>query len=124
MPDPDPFIIIEGIAVFRPAGEVSLGQGIQLVTAAVERAREQRIGRLLVNTSGLKGFEAPSLGTRYFFAHEWARAAGGQLAMALVARPEMIDPQKFGVAVAKSAGLQGDVFTTEEEALAWLRRLG
>ncbi len=124
MPDPDPFIIIEGFAVFRPTGQMSLGQGIQLVTSAVTRARERGIRRLLVNTAGVTGFEPPSLGTRYFFAHEWARAAGGQLAMAIVARPEMIDPKKFGIAVAESAGLRSDVFATEEEAFAWLRRLG
>jgi hypothetical protein len=41
-----------------------------------------------------------------------------------VARLEMIDPRKFGVAVAATAGLKADVFVTEEEAVAWLRQLG
>jgi hypothetical protein len=124
MKDPDSFITSEGITVIRLAGKVSLAQGIEQVTLAISRARAQGVRRLLVNTSGLTGFDPPRVGTRYFFAHEWARAAGGQLSIAMVARPEMIDPQKFGIAVANSAGLRSDVFVTEEEALAWLRNLG
>ena len=113
----------DGFPAFRPVGEVSLQQGIELVTAALTAARQQGIRQLLVNTTGLTGFASPSLGSRYFFVHEWARAAQGQVSVAMVARPEMIDPQKFGVAVATSAGLTTDVFTSEAEAVAWLRRL-
>jgi preprotein translocase subunit YajC len=39
----------------------------------------------------------------------------------MVARAEMIDPKKFGVTVAANSGLVGDVFESEEKALAWLR---
>jgi hypothetical protein len=38
----------------------------------------------------------------------------------MVARAEMIDPQKFGVTVAALRGLVSNVFTTEVEARAWL----
>ena len=41
----------------------------------------------------------------------------------MVARAEMIDPQKFGVTVAENLGLITDVFTLQAEALAWLRAL-
>jgi hypothetical protein len=40
----------------------------------------------------------------------------------MVARPDMIDPQKFGVTVARNAGLTGEVSESEEEARAWLQR--
>ena len=40
--------------------------------------------------------------------------------MAIVARPELIDPQKIGVLMAQNRGATGDVFTTEAAALAWL----
>ena len=33
---------------------------------------------------------------------------------------EMIDPGKFGVIVARNAGMNADVFADEPEALAWL----
>ena len=66
-------------------------------------------------------FDSPDIATRYFFIHEWARAAGGCVFVVLVARPEMIDPQKFGVTVAANAGLTSEVFDSEEEARAWLQ---
>jgi hypothetical protein len=41
----------------------------------------------------------------------------------MVARPEMIDPEKFGVTVGRNNGLVCDVFPSEPEAEAWLRNL-
>jgi hypothetical protein len=40
--------------------------------------------------------------------------------MAMVVRPEMMDPDKFEVTVATNRGLIGNVFDSEKEALAWL----
>lgn len=118
------FEMVGDHAVFRPTGEVSLLQAIQMVTAAIAFAREQHVRKLMVVTSGLTGFEPPSLAARYFFIHEWARAAGGSVRVAVVAKPEMIDPQKFGVTVAATSGLIGDVFASEDEAIAWLQIVG
>jgi hypothetical protein len=112
--------IFEDYAVFRPTGRVSLERAIDVVRTAIASARECRIGKLLVDTSGLTGFEPPSIAHRYFFFHDWARAAEREVRLALVVRPELIDPQKFGRTVAANAGFITDVFTTEEEALAWL----
>lgn len=75
---------------------------------------------LLVVTSDLTGFEPPSIFDRYDFVRKWARVAGGAVRVAMVARPEMIDPRKFGVTVAANHGLIADVFESEDEALAWL----
>ena len=116
------FQVNADFAAFRPVGQVTLAQGVERVTAIISHTRQLGIRKLLVVTSGLTGFASPSVGTRYFFIHEWARAAGGQVTIAMVARAEMIDPQKFGVSVANSAGLNTDVFTTEDEAVAWLQR--
>ncbi|MDX1440414.1 MAG: hypothetical protein R3284_10985, partial [Rubricoccaceae bacterium] len=55
-----------------------------------------------------------------FFIHEWAEAAHGAVRVALLARPEMLDPERFGVTVAANLGFTADAFTSEEEALAWL----
>ncbi len=38
----------------------------------------------------------------------------------MVARPEWIDPQKFGVIVAANRGFDANVFPKEAEAIAWL----
>jgi hypothetical protein len=40
--------------------------------------------------------------------------------VAVVARPELIDPQKIGVLMAQNRGVNGDVFSTESAAIAWL----
>ena len=40
--------------------------------------------------------------------------------LAMVVRPEMMDPEKFEVTVATNRGLDGNVFDSEKDALAWL----
>jgi hypothetical protein len=73
-----------------------------------------------VNVSGLTGFDSPSVTQRYFFVERWALVAGARVRVAMVARAEMIHPQKFGVMVAQNRGLDSDVFDSEAEAIAWL----
>jgi hypothetical protein len=74
-----------------------------------------------VVTLGLAGFQPPNVIQRYCFIHEWATASGYSVRVAIVAHPEMIDPQKFGVTVALNVGFASDVFASEVEALVWLR---
>jgi hypothetical protein len=107
-------------AVYRPAGEVSLEQAVQLVTSAVAFARVQNIEKLLLDVTGLTGFEMPSAAARCVFVQEWAMFAESRVRIAVVGRPEIIDSQKIGVAVARKFDLIGDIFDSEEEALAWL----
>jgi hypothetical protein len=40
--------------------------------------------------------------------------------LAMVVRPEMVDPDNFEVTVARNRGLMGNVFDSEKDALAWL----
>ncbi len=108
-------------ALFRPTGQCTLKQAVDWVTSAIAFAREQRIRKLLAVTSDLSGFQPPSVGERYFFIQEWAQAARGFVRVAIVARPEMIDREKFGVTVAANVGLISDIFVSEQEALAWLQ---
>ena len=123
MHEPEHFEIVDDIGIFRPAGHVSLNQMVQLVTSAITFARDQNIRRLLVVTSALFGFEAPSAIARFEFIQEWAYASGGVVRVALVARPEMIDPQKFGVIVAANRGLVANIFVSEPEAITWLQNV-
>lgn len=110
----------DGYAVFRATGETTLGGAVALVTSAINAAREQGIKKLLVDITGLIGFEPPSAGERYLFVAEWARAARGVVRMALIAERRMIDPGKYGVSVAHSLGFAADAFITEHAALEWL----
>jgi hypothetical protein len=121
MSKPEQLEILADHSIFRPTGQISLDAAVQLVTSAITFAREQHIRKLMVVTTGLTGFKPPDIVTRYFFIHEWARAAAARVCVAVVARPEMIDPQKFGIIVAANAGLISDVFESEEKALAWLQ---
>jgi hypothetical protein len=114
------FQIAEGYAAYRPAGEVSIEQAIELLSRAVAFARENQILRLLVNGTGLSGFEEPKLWERFLLGEQAANAAKSAVVLAMVARAEWIDRDKFGVLVARNRGLLCDVFSSETEALSWL----
>ena len=74
---------------------------------------------------GLTGYQPPTVFARYAMATRWAQSAGATLRTAMVARPELIDPQKIGALMVQNRGVIGDVFASEIEALAWLdARLG
>ena len=115
------FEMVGDHAEYRPTRELSLGQATRLITSAIDFARERQVKRLMVVTLGLTGFKPPNVVERYYFIHEWAKASANLVRVAVVAHPEMIDPEKFGVTVAFNLGFDSDVFTSEEEALAWLR---
>jgi len=68
------FKIMGDHAEYRPTGDVSLSQAVQLVASALVFAREQHIGKLLVVTSELTGFRPPLIADRYFFIKEWAKS--------------------------------------------------
>jgi hypothetical protein len=115
--------ITDGIAIHRPVGEVTLPQAVQSVVSAIASAREQNIHKLLTVLTGLTGFASPSVAARYQLVKDGAAASGGMVRVAMVIRPEMFDPQKIGVLVGRHIGLVCDVFTSEPEAMAWLRGL-
>ena len=119
--DPPHFVIERGHGAYRPTGDVTFDQVVALVRAAIAAARRHQLGDLLVDTTALTGFPSPDSFERFLAAVEWAREAAGGLRLAMVARAEMIDPQKFGVLVARNRGLSSNIFPTEPEARAWLK---
>lgn len=123
MIEPDNFEIAEEHAAFRPTGQVTIEQAIQLVADGIASAKQRGICKLMVNICGLTGFESPPIGLRYFFVREWAQIACGTMCIAMVAPQEIIDPQKFGITAAANAGLTANVFTSEQEAFDWLQSI-
>lgn len=107
-------------AFYRPVGKVSFEQAVTMVAGAMKEARELGCLSILVNTNGLTGISPPSIFARHALAVKWAESAGARLHVALVARPELIDPEKIGVLMAQNRGVSGDVFTNEVAALIWL----
>jgi hypothetical protein len=114
------FEIVGKRAFYRPIGKVSFEQAVEMVAAAMKQAREHEVGSLMVNTLGLTGLAPPTIFARHALAVRWAESAGSLLHVAMVARPELIDPQKIGVLMAQNRGVSGDVFTSEVTAIAWL----
>src|SRR6266550_4196662 len=90
----------EGMCQFRPRGESSLVEVVGLITEAIAFCRDRRIDKLLVVSDGLLGVSIPTLVDRFLMVEEWAQTARGMVVAAIVARPEYIHPQKFGVKVA------------------------
>ena len=116
---PENFEVRPNYSYYRPTGQVSLEQATQLMTRALEYALAQNIKKLLVNATDL-AMPIPTLPDRFFAVREWAQVAGGRVRLSVVLSPEIIDPEKFGVLVARNAGLMANIFTSEPEALEWL----
>ena len=114
----------EGICRFRPRGECSLVQAVDLINRAIAYCRDQQVAKLLVNGTDLVGVSVPSLVDRFLMVEEWAQEAKGMVVVVLVAHAEHIHPEKFGVKVAADFGLTLDVYTSETDALKWLFSVG
>ena len=108
-------------AYYRPAGKMTLEQAVELVDQTIAYVRDRQIPKLFINCKGLIGIRSPSLPERYFIIRQWAATGRGVVQIALVIHSEMMDPEQFGVTVARNAGLNADVFPDEPEALAWIR---
>lgn len=120
MKELDGFVVEEGRGLYRPVGTVPFDEAVALVRAAIETARSHRVRDLLVDTTALSGFPSPTTFQRFLAAVSWSDEAKGGVRLAMVAKEEMIDPQKFGVTVAINRGLVSNIFTTEATARAWL----
>jgi hypothetical protein len=117
----DFFQVLPEFAVFRPTGSSYLEEGIEAITAAILLARERKQPKLLIDVSIVVGLESPSVTARYWMLRKWADASEDKVILAVIAPPEMIDWQKFGVTSGQNAGLICEVFTSEAGAVAWLR---
>ncbi|MES2464086.1 MAG: hypothetical protein V4671_26230, partial [Armatimonadota bacterium] len=106
----DHYEVLTDYAVFHPTGEVTLAEAVELVTQAIVLTRTQEIRKLFVSTLGLTGFPVPTLAERFFLIGEWAEASRGMVRVAMVARPEIIDPEKIGVLMGNNRGFNAEIF--------------
>ena len=120
---PEHFELTEKFACYRPIGEVSLEEAIELVDNAIRFCRDNGIGSLLADVRSLTGFPSPSVTDRFWFASRWAETSNGKVVLAMVQRPDTIVPDKIGVTFATNRGLLVDVFTQEADAVRWLRSI-
>jgi hypothetical protein len=117
---PEHFEIGEGHAIHRPEGNVSLQEALELLSQAVEYCRENGIRRLLIDTTKLTGFGEPRTVERFSVGERLALDARAAVKVAVVGRPEVIDPARFGVTVARNRGFFSKAFSSELEAWTWL----
>ena len=113
--------VVDGIACFRVVGTCRLPLAGGFVMSALEQAIQGQHSGCLIDASELDGFGSPSVATRHQVVRAWAERARGLVAVALVLRSAVIDPEKIGVIAGRNHGLQCDVFDDVDEARAWLR---
>lgn len=117
---PERFEIGEGHAIHRPEGHVSFQEALELLSQAIIYCRENGIRRLLIDTTKLTGFPPPVTAERFSMGERLARDARAAVKVAMVARPELLDPSRFGMTVARNRGLFSNAFSSESEAWKWL----
>ncbi|HET6912958.1 MAG TPA: hypothetical protein VFH71_06405 [Rhodanobacteraceae bacterium] len=108
------------LAVLRVAGEHTLQQMVDAVTAAMRRATEQGAAKLLADITSATGFDPPTLASRHELVAQWAETGRGHLRVAMVVRAEFLDPDRYGVILANNLGFALNLFENEERARAWL----
>ena len=117
---PEHFEVKEGYCCYRLSGHGHLAEAASKVIEVIAFSREQGMRNLLIDTTRWTGHKSPDTLERYEFARAFAQAARSAVKLAMVVRPEMMDPKKFEVTVAANRGLVGNVFDSEKDALAWL----
>ena len=111
---------MESYSCYRMSGNGPLVVAAGKVIEAITFAREQGLTHLLIDTTKWLGHASPDTLERYDVASAFSKAAGSEVKVAMVVRPEMMDPEKFEVTVATNRGMIGNVFDSEKDALAWL----
>jgi hypothetical protein len=114
------FEMAESRAFYRPKGLISAGELVDKITLALQLGRQIGIREMLVNIQGAFGFETPGPSFRRWAVQRWALAGAGGLRVAMVARGELICPQKTGLLIAAEQGLHAHICTQETEAFGWL----
>ena len=120
MKAPEHFEVMENYSCYRMAGNGPLAEALGKAIEAITFARENGIRHLLIDTTKWLGVANPDTLERYDVGSAFSKAAAWEVKVATVVRPEMIDPERFGILVATNRGLIGNVFDSEKDALAWL----
>ena len=121
MKAPEHFEVMAGYCCCRLLGDGPLEEMESRVIEAIRFSRKQETDKLLVDLTNWTGSESPpSITDVFYVGSDFAKAAGPILKVSLVARPEMIRPEKFGVTVATNRWMHVNIFDSEEEALDWL----
>jgi hypothetical protein len=100
-------------------GTWNLDEFPALLESIRQECAMRQCGLLLVDLLVLKNDEISTL-ERFKMGLGAASLADGVRRMAALARPDQIDPQRFGETVARNRGMNVRIFSVLDEALAWL----
>lgn len=114
------FEVIGEVARFRLTGGQVLEEGVHQIADAITRTKEFGLDKLLVDITAITGVEPPGVNMRLWLMGEWVKVGRGSVRVAMVARPEFIDPDRYAVIAGMNAGFVNNVFETEAQALDWL----
>ncbi|HJU25923.1 MAG TPA: hypothetical protein VJ722_04540 [Rhodanobacteraceae bacterium] len=101
-------------------GQQELEDGVRQIAEAIARTKAAGLDKLLVDIRSITGVDPPGIATRHWLMGEWAREGRGSVRVAMVVRPEFIDPDRFAIIVGRNLGFVSNVFESEEPALDWL----
>ena len=121
---PEFFSLQKNYAVCRPLGELTLDDAVRVIDDSLRFCKNNDISKLLADTTTLTHLTPPSLIDRFWLITKWAESARGEVLLAVVAPAEIIHPEKIGVMFGANRGLQGDIFSNENEAIEWLASAG
>ena len=107
-------------AVFCPVGEFSFDEMAHLISRAVVRCRRQKIGKLLIISTGASGFHSAGISEQYDYVERIAYDAASLVKIAHVANPIWVRSREFRILVAENLGLELENFHAESAALEWL----
>jgi len=114
------FEVVGEVARFRLTGEQELEAGVHRIADAISRTKASGLDKLLVDITAIMGVDPPGVDMRYWLMDEWSRVGRGSVRVAMVARPEFIEPDRYAVIAGMNAGFVNNVFETEAQALDWL----
>ena len=114
------FEVVGEVAWFRLTGGQMLEDEVLQIADAIARTRQQGLDKLLVDIRHIADVAPPSIAVRHWMMGEWAREGRASVRVAMVTRPEFIDPDRFGVIAGMNSGLVSNVFEDEGRALDWL----
>ena len=114
------FEVVGDVAWFRVAGQQELEDCVRQIADAIARTRTLGLDKLLIDVRRVTGIDPPGIAARHWLMGEWAREGRGSVRTVMVARPEFIDPDRFGVIAGLNSGFVSNVFENEDRALEWL----
>jgi len=98
-------------------GRFSIARFKEQMEASLAACKAREISLLLFDFTQIEG--SVTTMDRFEMGAHGARVAL-HLKIACYSRPDLIDPQRFGVMVARNRGLKVEVFADRSEAVAWL----